>query len=218
MRVELLLIRSLVVFSCQVHTGRRLNSWAFYAVQRVSHDKQCTLVHGTFTVCNFLFSSNFNSTFLWLDFKTAAIKMTISWKRILYSSYGTKIWRMELHRKVIPYSYCLLHFDNTVGVILQYVSTRRFSDSNVVATWPCVSCCLIIIIIITNGNVYGAVIMTQSLREFTRFIWWMQTSASARQPPTLRPGQPTWAASPPVGCMAYIRHRHFYVRQLCWST
>jgi len=27
----------------------------------------------------------------------------------------------------------------------------------------------------TNGNVYGAVIMTEPLREFTRFIWWMQT-------------------------------------------
>ena len=26
-----------------------------------------------------------------------------------------------------------------------------------------------------QDNVYGAVIMTQSLREFTRFIWWMQT-------------------------------------------
>jgi len=46
----------------------------------------------------------------------------------------------------------------------------------------------------------GAVIMTQSLREFTRFIWRMQTSASARRPPTLRPGQPTWAASPTIGC------------------
>jgi len=48
----------------------------------------------------------------------------------------------------------------------------------------------------TNDNVYGAVIVTRSLREFTRFIWCTQTSA--RWPPTLRPGQPTWAASPPV--------------------
>jgi len=65
----------------------------------------------------------------------------------------------------------------------------------------------------TNDNVYGAVIMTQSLREFTRFIW--RTQTSARWPPTLRPGQPTWAASPPVGCyMAYIRHRHLSITQL----
>ena len=64
----------------------------------------------------------------------------------------------------------------------------------------------------TNDNVYGAVIVTQSLREFTRFIWHTQTSA--RQPPILRPGQPTWAASPPVGCyMAYIHHRHFIITQ-----
>jgi len=65
----------------------------------------------------------------------------------------------------------------------------------------------------TNDNVYGAVIMTQSLREFTRFIW--RTQTSARRPPTLRPGQPTWAASLPVGCyMAYIHHRHFIITQL----
>jgi len=64
----------------------------------------------------------------------------------------------------------------------------------------------------TNDNVYGAVIATQSLREFTRFIWRTQTSARW---PTLRPDQPTWAASPPVGCyMAYICHRHFSITQL----
>jgi len=27
----------------------------------------------------------------------------------------------------------------------------------------------------TDDNVYGAVIMARSLREFTRFIWWMHT-------------------------------------------
>ena len=65
----------------------------------------------------------------------------------------------------------------------------------------------------TNDNVYGAVIATQSLREFTRFIW--RTQTSARWPPTFRPGQPTWAASPPVGCyMAYIHHRHLSITQL----
>jgi len=45
----------------------------------------------------------------------------------------------------------------------------------------------------TNDNVYGAVIETRSLREFTRFIWCTQTSA--RRPPTLRPGQPAWNAT-----------------------
>ena len=32
------------------------------------------------------------------------------------------------------------------------------------------------------------------------------TQTSARRPPTLRPGQPTWAASPPVGCYNYSLH------------
>jgi len=36
-----------------------------------------------------------------------------------------------------------------------------------------------------NDNVYGAVIATQSLWEFTRFIW--RTQTSARRTPTLRP-------------------------------
>jgi len=38
-------------------------------------------------------------------------------------------------------------------------------------------------------NVYGAVIMAEPLREFTRFIWWMKNDAK-------RP--PTQAVSPPV--------------------
>jgi len=56
-------------------------------------------------------------------------------------------------------------------------------------------------------NVYGAVIMTQVIARVHQFVWRMQ--ASARRLPTLRPGQLTCAASPPVGCyMAYIHHRH----------
>ena len=43
----------------------------------------------------------------------------------------------------------------------------------------------------------------------------MVLSSSARRLPTLRPGQLTWAASPPVGCyMAYIHHRHCIITQL----
>jgi len=47
------------------------------------------------------------------------------------------------------------------------------------------------------------------LREFARFIWRMQASASSRRPPTLRPGQPTRAASPPVGC--YIAYNTYII-------
>jgi len=34
----------------------------------------------------------------------------------------------------------------------------------------------------TIHNVYGAVIMARSLREFARFIWWMQIAPTGRQP------------------------------------
>ena len=36
-------------------------------------------------------------------------------------------------------------------------------------------------------NVYGAIIMTQSLREFTRFIWWMQTERRVAANPQTKP-------------------------------
>ena len=40
--------------------------------------------------------------------------------------------------------------------------------------------------------------MVLSLREFTRFIWWMQTDRQMVS--TLKPSQLTWPVSPPVGC------------------
>jgi len=51
-----------------------------------------------------------------------------------------------------------------------------------------------------HDNVYGAIIVAEPLREFTRFIWWMSLWNGAKRSPTLRPGQTTWAVSPPVGC------------------
>ena len=47
-----------------------------------------------------------------------------------------------------------------------------------------------------HDDIYSAVIMTRSLREFTRFICWMYSSA--KRPPTLRPSHMTWAVSQPV--------------------
>ena len=50
----------------------------------------------------------------------------------------------------------------------------------------------------TQDDIYSAVIMTtRSLREFTRFIWWMYNSV--KWLPTLRLRHVTWAVSPPVG-------------------
>jgi len=33
----------------------------------------------------------------------------------------------------------------------------------------------------TNANVYGAIIMAEPLRQFTRFIWWMYKKLSCRR-------------------------------------
>ena len=52
---------------------------------------------------------------------------------------------------------------------------------------------IIIIIIIPRRYLWCCHHGVALLREFTRFIWWMQG------PPTLRPSQSTWAVSPPVG-------------------
>ena len=51
----------------------------------------------------------------------------------------------------------------------------------------------------TRDNVYGAVIMTQVIAK-VHPVHLTNIRHSARRPPTLRPGQPTWAVSPPVGC------------------
>ena len=40
-----------------------------------------------------------------------------------------------------------------------------------------------------------------SLREFTWFIWWMQTDCRVAANPQTKPSQPTWVVSPPInGC------------------
>jgi len=39
----------------------------------------------------------------------------------------------------------------------------------------------------TNDSVYGAVVMSRSLREFTRFIWWMQTERQMAANPQTKP-------------------------------
>ena len=58
---------------------------------------------------------------------------------------------------------------------------------------------MIIIIIIPRRYLWCCHHGIAPLREFTRFIWWMQTQRQVA-PPTLRPSQSTWAVSPPVGC------------------
>jgi len=39
----------------------------------------------------------------------------------------------------------------------------------------------------TNDNVYGAVVMARPLREFTWFIWWMQTERQLAANPQTNP-------------------------------
>ena len=67
---------------------------------------------------------------------------------------------------------------------------------------------IIIIIIFTTEGIKKIIIMpaqclrcchhdSESLREFTRFTWWMQNSVT--RPPTFGPSRQTWAAGPPAG-------------------
>ena len=82
---------------------------------------------------------------------------------------------------------------------------------------PVSSVCPVVTLLYNNNNTNNTWTMFmvlsswhKSLRELSMcnamlFIWRMQTSARWLQ--TLRPGQPPWAVSPPVGCyMAYIVH------------
>jgi len=39
----------------------------------------------------------------------------------------------------------------------------------------------------TSDNVYAAVVMARPLREFTRFIWWMQTERQMAAKPQTKP-------------------------------
>jgi len=57
-----------------------------------------------------------------------------------------------------------------------------------------------------KDNVYGAVIMAESLRECTGFMWWMQNSA--RWLPTFAPSWPTWTANlhKQLSKQSYTRH------------
>ena len=63
---------------------------------------------------------------------------------------------------------------------------------------------IIIIIIIISDNVYGVVLMTMVTAR-VHPVHLMNADLSAGWPPTLRPSQPTWAVSPPVG---YMFHPH----------
>jgi len=56
-----------------------------------------------------------------------------------------------------------------------------------------------------QDDIYGAVIMAQPLREFTRFIWWMQTQRRGGRQPSDQ-AKPTWTASPPESDGSYRPH------------
>jgi len=65
-----------------------------------------------------------------------------------------------------------------------------------------------------RDDIYAAVIMAKPLREFTRFIWWMQTQRRGGRQPSdqanrlrLRVRQKEMAAT------VHIHHRHFIITQ-----
>ena len=69
-----------------------------------------------------------------------------------------------------------------------WASTQKLTEARLIY-------CTELIIIITTTMFTVLSSWPKSLREFTRFIWWMQTECG--WPPTLRPSQSTWAVSPP---------------------
>ena len=65
----------------------------------------------------------------------------------------------------------------------------------------------------TNNNnrddIYGAVIMAQPLREFTQFIWWMQTKRrGGRQPSDQANRLGLWVHQKEMAATVRIHHRH----------
>jgi len=71
---------------------------------------------------------------------------------------------------------------------------------------------------ISKADVYGAVIMAQSLPEFTRCIWWMQNRA--RWLPTVGPALSAWARDPPpIGSYnVYVDRCHLLLFNLKTDT
>ena len=68
---------------------------------------------------------------------------------------------------------------------------------------------IIIIIIIIENDIYGAVIMAKPLREFTRFIWWMQTQRrGGRQPSDQANRLGLWVRQKEMTATVRIHHRH----------
>jgi len=55
---------------------------------------------------------------------------------------------------------------------------------------------ILIVLSKTSDSVYGAAIMARLLREFIRFIWWMQTERQM----AANPQTGFWVVTPPVGC------------------
>ena len=59
-----------------------------------------------------------------------------------------------------------------------------------------------------HDNVYGAVVMTWSLREFTRFIWWMQTERRVAANPQTKPTDLGCESAERLAATIRRHHRH----------
>ena len=60
-----------------------------------------------------------------------------------------------------------------------------------------------------QDEIYGAVIMAKPLREFTRFIWWMQTQRrGGRQPSDQANRLGMWVRQKEMAATVHIHHHH----------
>jgi len=65
-----------------------------------------------------------------------------------------------------------------------------------------------------RDDIYGGVIMAKSLREFTRFIWWMQTQCwGGRQPSDQANRLEQGVHQKEMAATVHIHHRHFIINQ-----
>jgi len=65
-----------------------------------------------------------------------------------------------------------------------------------------------------QDDIYGAVIMAQPLREFTQFIWWIQTQRRGGRQPSDQDNQLALrVCQKEMAAIVHIHHRHFIITQ-----
>jgi len=65
-----------------------------------------------------------------------------------------------------------------------------------------------------RDDIYSAVIMAKPLREFTRFIWWMQTQRRGGSQPSDQANRlGLWVRQKEMAATVHVHHRHFIITQ-----